>query len=244
VPGLSFYLETQPQNQKDLGQVPVALHHATSYGASIMLFEIQQFITGPIETNTYVVSDTKKKCCIVDPSSGCKAVFKYIDEKGLDPVAIILTHGHFDHILGIPEVLKRFPGITVWVHPLDAELLKRAEYNGSFMMGQQYSYTGPIHDLKEGRMVIGGMECTVLHIPGHTPGGCALVFDGHCLAGDSLFAGSVGRTDFEYGDGEALIRAIREKLLSLHEATVVHPGHMGRTTIGREKRMNPFLQEY
>jgi hydroxyacylglutathione hydrolase len=208
-----------------------------------MSIEIKQFITGPIETNSYVVSDEEKKCCIVDPSSGCKGILNYIADNALTPGAVILTHGHFDHILGIPEVLKQFPDVSVWAHPLDADFIKRADYNGSFMIGRDFAYTGPLNDLKEGRMLIGGLECTVLHIPGHTPGGCALVFEGHCIAGDSLFAGSVGRTDWEYCDGALLIRSIKEKLLTLPETTVVHPGHMGRTTIGREKRMNPFLQE-
>jgi len=213
-------------------------------GVGIMSIEIKQFITGPIETNTYVVSDGEKKCCIVDPSSGCEAVLAYIKDNALDAGAVILTHGHFDHILGIPEVLKEFPTISLWVHPLDVDLIRRADYNGSLMIGQNFSYGGPLHDLKEGRRNIGGLECTVLHVPGHTPGGCALVFEDHCLSGDSLFAGSVGRTDFEYGDGDLLLRTIKEKLLTLPDKTVVHPGHMGRTTIGREKRMNPFLQEY
>jgi hydroxyacylglutathione hydrolase len=209
-----------------------------------MPIEIQQFVTGPIETNTYVVSDENKNCFIADPSSGCSAVLAYIRDNSLHPGAIVLTHGHFDHIIGIPEIRRDFPDIPVWVHPLDADFIKRADYNGSFLIGRDFSYTGPHNDLIEGKMYIGGLECAVLHVPGHTPGGCAVVSGGHCLSGDSLFAGSVGRTDWEYCDGELLIRAIREKLLPLPEATVVHPGHMGRTTIGREKRMNPFLQKY
>jgi hydroxyacylglutathione hydrolase len=209
-----------------------------------MPIEVKQYVTGPIETNTYVVSDEKKQCCIVDPSSGCGEVFRYIDDHALRPGAVILTHCHFDHILGIPEVLERFPKLSIWAHPLEGKLIKRADFNGSTMIGQDFTYSGPLNDLKEGEMRIGGLECTVLHIPGHTPGGCALVFEDHCLSGDSLFAGSVGRADFEYGDGELLVRSIKEKLLPLPEKTVVHPGHMGRTTIGREKRMNPFLQEY
>jgi hydroxyacylglutathione hydrolase len=206
-----------------------------------MAIEVTPFITGPIETNTYVVANENKKCCIVDPSGGCGKMLRFIEEASLDPGAIILTHGHFDHILGIPEVLRRFPEVSLWAHPLDFDLLRRAELNGSPMMGIRFEYNGPLHALIEGVMRIGGMECTVLHIPGHTPGGCALLFDGHLLSGDSLFAGSVGRTDWEYCDAEALIGSIKGKLLKLPDNTVVHPGHSGRTTIGRERRMNPFL---
>jgi glyoxylase-like metal-dependent hydrolase (beta-lactamase superfamily II) len=205
--------------------------------------EITPFITGPIETNTYVVSNREKKCCIVDPSGGCGEMLRYIEGASLDPCAIILTHGHFDHLIGIPEVLRRFPEVSLWAHPLDFDLIKRADLNGSPMIGIRYEYNGPLHGLTEGAMRIGGFECTVFHIPGHTPGGCALLFDGHLLSGDSLFAGSVGRTDWEYCDTEALIRSIKEKLLPLPDNTVVHPGHMGRTTIGRERRMNPFLHD-
>jgi hydroxyacylglutathione hydrolase len=206
-----------------------------------MATEIKQFITGPIETNTYVVANGEKKCCIVDPSSGCEKMLRAIEDASLSPVAIILTHGHFDHTLGIPEVLRQFPELSIWAHPLDFDFIRRADLNGSIMMGIRFAFNGPLHELTEGVMTIGGFECSVLHIPGHTPGGCALLFDGHLLSGDSLFAGSVGRTDWEYCDTEALIRAIKTKLMSLPDNTVVHPGHMGRTTIGRERRMNPFL---
>ncbi len=238
---LPFHLAAEPENKKTLG--PLYLKQLFSGGADSMPIEIKPFVTGPIETNTYVVWNEKKQCCVVDPSGGCKAVLKFIEDQSLVPGAIILTHGHFDHCIGIPEILAGFPEIPVWVHPQDADFLKRADYNGSFMVGLDFAYTGPLNYLTEGKMRIGGMECTVFHVPGHTPGGCALVFENHCLSGDSLFAGSVGRSDWEYGDGDLLIRAIKEKLVPLPEATVVHPGHMGRTTIGREKRMNPFLQE-
>ena len=208
-----------------------------------MAIEVIQFITGPIETNTYVVANEEKKCCIVDPSIDCGKMLRFIEDASLNPGAVILTHGHFDHILGIPEVLRRFPELSLWAHPLDFDFFKRTDLNGSPMVGIRYTFNGPLNELTEGAMRIGAFECTVLHIPGHTPGGCALLFDGHLLSGDSLFAGSVGRTDWEYCDERALIRAIKEKLLSLPDDTVVHPGHMGRTTIGRERRMNPFLRD-
>jgi hydroxyacylglutathione hydrolase len=208
-----------------------------------MTIEIKQFITGPIETNTYVVANEESRCCIVDPSSDCSEMLRFIDDNSLQPGAVILTHGHFDHLLGIPEVLRQFPEISLWAHPLDHGFIRQADLNGSPMAGIRYAYNGPLHELTKGAMRIGGLDSTVLHIPGHTPGGCALLFEGHCLAGDSLFAGSVGRTDFKYGDHALLIRSIKEKLMTLPDNTVVHPGHGGRTTIGRERRMNPFLQE-
>jgi glyoxylase-like metal-dependent hydrolase (beta-lactamase superfamily II) len=154
-----------------------------------------------------------------------------------------LTHAHFDHVLGVPEILEEYPATPVWVHRGDRALIAKSESNGAFLIGQDFTYNGPLQDLTESTKRIGSFDCTVFHVPGHTPGGCALVFGAHCLSGDSLFAGSVGRTDFEYGDSELLLKNIKEKLLVLPEATVVYPGHGGRTTIGREKRLNPFLQE-
>ena len=114
-------------------------------------------------------------------------------------------------------------------------------HNMSVMMGEYFSYNGPITDLNEGPVTIGRFTGTVFVIPGHSPAGCALLIDKYLLCGDILFAGSIGRTDLPGGDQEQLVDGIRKKLLSLSDETVVCPGHMGRSTIGRERRMNPFL---
>jgi glyoxylase-like metal-dependent hydrolase (beta-lactamase superfamily II) len=202
---------------------------------------IQRFVTGPIENNTYIVSVTPPKCIVIDPSSGCGEVFAYVDEHGLSINAIVLTHGHFDHIIGIPEIQKRFPATEVWVHPDEKPLLSKPEYNGSPLVGRPFAYAGPTRDLVEGEMELGGVAFRVLHIPGHSPGGCAFVIGGHCISGDSLFAGSIGRTDFPACDPVALIDNLKRKVLTLPEETVVYPGHGNRTTVGREKRQNPYL---
>jgi hydroxyacylglutathione hydrolase len=207
-----------------------------------MTITITKFVTGPIETNTYLVSQENHGCLIVDPSRGCSDVLAYVKEKGLIPEAIVLTHGHFDHILGVGEVRAAYPAISIWIHPDEKALAQDAQRNGAVLIGSDFSFTASTRDLVEGPLSIGSFTCTVLHIPGHTPGGCALVFEGSCLSGDSLFAGSVGRTDFPGCDGEALITNIKEKLLRLPDDTIVYPGHGGRTTIGREKRLNPFLR--
>jgi hydroxyacylglutathione hydrolase len=210
-----------------------------------MTIDIKKFVTGPIETNTYVVAGEKRQCLIIDPSSGCDEVLGYIKSKKLEPAAILLTHAHFDHILGIPEVQERFDGLPVYVHPKDAPLLSDSESNGAFMMGSGFSYNGETRTLAEGAFSLGTFTCTVVHVPGHTPGGCAFVLvdngETHCFAGDSLFAGSIGRYDLPGGDGRVLLDSIKEKLLTLPDATIVYPGHGGRTTIAREKRSNPFF---
>jgi glyoxylase-like metal-dependent hydrolase (beta-lactamase superfamily II) len=207
-----------------------------------MEYLIERFPTGPLETNTYIVSNRRDACLVVDPSQGCAEVIARIDEQALRVEGICLTHGHFDHLLGIDEITDRYGTVGVWVHPDERELLKNPEYNGAIMIGSHFAYTEPTNDLREGTMSIGPFTFTVVHVPGHSPGGCALVFDGDCLSGDALFAGSIGRTDFPGGNGALLLRGIREKLFALPDETVLWPGHGGRTTIGREKRMNPFFR--
>jgi glyoxylase-like metal-dependent hydrolase (beta-lactamase superfamily II) len=201
---------------------------------------IERFMTGPLETNTYLIAQGTD-CLVIDPSSGLEAVLERIAQGGLRPAGICLTHGHFDHILGIETLQQQFPGLAVWVHPAERMLLTNSEYNCAYLMGQDYTYSGPVQELTEGRVVIGPFSPTVLHIPGHSPGGCAFVFDKHCFSGDALFAGSVGRSDFPGGDGAALIENIRTKLFVLPDETIVYPGHGNRTTIGREKRQNPYF---
>ena len=207
-----------------------------------MNITVELFVTGPIETNTYaVVDEDSKECLIVDPSSGLDEVFSLINEEKLKPTAIVITHGHFDHIGGIPELIARFPSLPVYIHPEEKNMLTDPMHNMSVMMGEYFSYNGPITDLNEGPVTIGRFTGTVFVIPGHSPAGCALLIDKYLLCGDILFAGSIGRTDFPGGDQEQLVDGIRKKLLSLSDETVVCPGHMGRSTIGRERRMNPFL---
>jgi glyoxylase-like metal-dependent hydrolase (beta-lactamase superfamily II) len=217
-----------------------------------MAIKVHKFVTGPLETNTYVISNSAS-CLVVDPSSGCDEPVRFITRGRMPVAAILLTHCHFDHILGIAEIHAATGGegsaARVWAHPAERPLLTNAEYNGSFLINRPAVYDGPTSDLKEGQVTIGDFSFAVLHVPGHSPGGCAFVFKdadasaSHCFSGDALFAGSIGRYDFPFGDGELLIKSIVEKLLTLPDDTIVYPGHGGRTTIGREKRMNPFLNE-
>jgi hydroxyacylglutathione hydrolase len=202
---------------------------------------ITRFITGPIETNTYLVSNDEGKCVVVDPASGCGGLLGKIKKEPLSVEAVVLTHSHYDHITGIPEMIDALGEVTVFIHPSEAKFLPDARLNGSLWFGGNFAFYGKTEELDEGKQRIGSFEFHVLHVPGHTPGGCALCIEGNCLCGDSLFAGSIGRSDLPGGDGGLLVASIKKKLLSLPDATVVWPGHGGRTTIGREKRSNPFL---
>ena len=206
-----------------------------------MPLHIEKFITGPIETNTYLVVNDEKKSFLIDPSSGCEDVLIYLKDNSITLENIVITHGHFDHVLGLGEILEAYPKCAVYMHPGEAMMLKNAEFNGSLMLGIKFSYAGPIVDLNEGPMQIGSFQVNIIAVPGHSPAGVAVLIDKYLLCGDILFAGSVGRSDLQGGNEALLLKGIHEKLLILPGDTVVCPGHGGRTTIAREKRENPYL---
>jgi glyoxylase-like metal-dependent hydrolase (beta-lactamase superfamily II) len=206
-----------------------------------MSITLKRFVTGPINTNTYIVQNESNDCLIVDPSSGCDEVIAFLLDKQLQPQGIIITHGHFDHIVGIPEIVARFPSVVTYIHPAERSTLTNPMHSMSIMAGVSFYYNGVVRDIEEGPFTIGSFIGRVFVIPGHSPGGCALHIDNYLLCGDILFPGSVGRTDFPGGNQASIIAGIRSKLLTLADETIVCPGHGGRTTIGRERRLNPYL---
>jgi glyoxylase-like metal-dependent hydrolase (beta-lactamase superfamily II) len=194
-----------------------------------------------LQVNTYVIPDGGGGCLIIDPSDNCGKVVSYLKENNLRPLAILLTHGHFDHIMGIPEILGEYGDAKVYIHDSDRQMLGDPMANRSARRGMDFVYAQNIVPLTEGRMSVGGLEFDVLHTPGHTQGGCDFVFDGVCFCGDTIFANSVGRSDFPGGDHEQLISSIREKIMTLPPEMTLCPGHGGRTTVEREMRSNPYL---
>ncbi len=173
-------------------------------------------------------------------------MIEFLQQHQLTPVAVVLTHGHADHIVGLAALRQHYPGIKVYLHKSDADLLDNPETNLSLLAGVSFTI-GPADVLLEDGDTVAeaGLSLKVLHTPGHTPGGICLYSepDGVVFVGDTLFADSVGRTDFPGGDMDQLVEGIRRQLFTLPDATAVYPGHGMRTTIGREKRTNPFLQD-
>jgi hydroxyacylglutathione hydrolase len=209
---------------------------------------LERFALGPFETNCYVVYESTapgSPCWVVDASFGPAAMTARIRELGLRPAALILTHAHVDHIAGVDEVLRAFPGTPVWIHQAEADWLQDPLKNLSAGMGERITAHGPDRTLPEG-MELRLAESTwrVLHTPGHSPGGITLYHaeSGTALVGDALFAGSIGRTDFPGSSFETLERSIREKLYTLPPATRIYPGHGPESTVERERRSNPFVR--
>lgn len=207
--------------------------------------KVEKFVTGIISTNCYLaVNEKTKQAVVIDPAAAPARLMDHIREEGLKIEAILLTHGHFDHIMGIDGFLKEYE-VPVYVHEDDLPMMEDPQWNQSaiYTAGYTFSKAEPVRDGQVLSYV--GYEFKVLHTPGHTPGGCCYYVESeHVLfSGDTLFQRSVGRTDFKGSSTSALIRGIREKLMPLPDDTHVYPGHMGETMIGYERENNPFIQE-
>jgi hydroxyacylglutathione hydrolase len=207
---------------------------------------IQTLVLGEYQTNGYVLTsgDDASKCVIIDTGLENSELIGYIKEMKLVPEALILTHGHADHIVGVPEIRENWPDISVVIHKDDAEMLTNAAMNLSALTGMSFT-TEPAEIILESaqKITFAGIEFDVLETPGHTPGGISLYCSGDdvLFSGDTLFSGSIGRSDFPGGNQHQLIRSIKEQLLTLPPQTKVYPGHGNMPTITMEKADNPFL---
>ena len=207
---------------------------------------IDYLILGGYQTNCYVLrkDDAAQECLVIDPGLEADELLEFLDEQKLNPVAVVLTHGHIDHIAGVAVLRNRFPEIKVYIHNLDAEMLTEPKRNLSAMTGSVFVTGAEDVSVKERDIIdLAGVKLLVLHTPGHTPGGISLYSkqDGIAFVGDTLFADSIGRTDFPGGSMSQLLNSVREKLFPLPEETQVYPGHGPATTIAAEKAHNPFF---
>lgn len=203
---------------------------------------IESFAVGPMDSNVYVVADDATgDAAVIDPGIESDRVLEHVRERQWRLAYVINTHGHFDHVFQDVRFVEQ-TGAELLIHAEDAPLLKALSHQASWFGLPAPPTPVPTRLLRDGDAIaIGRLVFRVLHTPGHTPGGICLLGHGVLLSGDTLFAGSVGRTDFVGGDCRALTRAIREKLLPLPDDTVVYPGHGPATTIGQERAGNPFL---
>lgn len=205
--------------------------------------KVERFLTGILSTNCYVAwNEQTKEAVIVDPAAYSKKLAEFFREEGLKPQAVLLTHGHFDHIMGLDALLEEYP-VPVYVHGAEKGLIADPKTNLSLTYTNGYVFEDATYVTDGQKIAAAGVTFEVLFTPGHTSGGCCYYAETENMlfSGDTLFRCSVGRSDLPTGDETTLIRSIKEKLLVLPENTVVYPGHMAATTIQTEKTANPFL---
>ena len=197
---------------------------------------------GQFMENCYlVVDEASGECAIIDPGEDAGLIARTLAGARVRPVAIWLTHAHIDHVLGVPQ-LKQATGVRVYLHPADRALYDRAADQAAAFGMRADRLPPPDHPFAHGDVVrVGALAFTVRHTPGHSTGSVSLVGEGAVFPGDVLFQGSIGRTDLPGGDFDTLIRSIERELLSLPDDTIVYSGPGPETTVGRERRANPFL---
>lgn len=205
---------------------------------------VQTVVVTEFMTNCFIIGDEQsREGLVIDPGGESKKILDVVAELQLNVVGIVNTHGHVDHV-GADNAVKQATGAPVMLHQADEPVFNAAAQMGRMFGVQVQQPDGPDRWLSEGDEVFfGSRSLKVMETPGHSPGGISLVLDegGVCFAGDTLFAGSIGRTDLPGGDYETLIRSIKQRLLPLGDDCRVLPGHGPATTIGQERQFNPFL---
>jgi len=209
--------------------------------------KIDTLVIGEYQTNCYILraADNSPDCLIIDTGLEARPILDFLSHNSLTPAAVVLTHGHIDHIVALDVIRPASPELKVHIHRLDAPALSDTRRNLSEMMGVPFR-TAPADRLLEDGDTIqeAHLVLTVLHTPGHSPGGISLYSpdDAVLFTGDTLFAGSIGRTDFPSASMDQLAQSIRQKLYTLPGETVCYPGHGPQTTIGSEKKHNQFIR--
>ncbi len=220
---------------------------------------VERIVTGFLNTNTYIYSQWKKSCIIIDPGGNHEDIITQLQKKNFTPLAIVCSHGHFDHLAAVSALIDHYRTqeveVPIYIHEEDADYLgasaEKTHLENFRSLGIEYDpifhgYLGSLPEpntlLKEGDTIL-DTDITVIHTPGHTAGGISLYSEKDMIlfSGDTLFFEGVGRTDLPGGDMNLLVDSIRTKLFTLPEATRVFPGHGPFTTIEREKNHNPFV---
>ena len=210
-----------------------------------MSLNMKTLVVGALGVNCYILHEEgSSEAAAIDPGGSEEAVWQQLQEEGLNLKAILNTHAHADHI-GAIDFLRDKTGAKLYIHEADAPMLLDARKNLSAFMGMPI-VTRPADVLLKGGEVleIGGMKFTVLHTPGHSPGGVCYLMGDRVFSGDTLFAESVGRTDFPGSSTEALLTSVKEKLMTLLDELAVYCGHGPATTIGHERKSNPYINGF
>ena len=209
------------------------------------MLRVEHNIIGMCGTNTYYIFDENtKKAIIVDPAGDAQRLIDRVAKLDITPVDVFITHGHFDHILAVDEIRDKYQ-IPVYAGEDEKTVLHDPEANlTGLYLGMSMVVDADVY-LKDGEeFTVGDFKVKAIFVPGHTVGGTCYYFEEHkiLISGDTLFNESVGRTDFPGGSTSALINGIKDKLFTLPEDVTVYPGHMDSTTIGYEKKYNPFCR--
>jgi len=212
------------------------------------MFQIKVFTFNPVQENTYLLYNEEKECIIIDP--GCyfddekDQLKSFVNLNKLEPKLLLNTHCHLDHVFGNKFIAEEYQ-LVLKTHPLEKQVLEMAPASGLMFNLPFDNYQGEVIYLEEGDIVsMGEDELKVIHAPGHSPGSICFYCEKQrfIIGGDVLFQNSIGRTDLPLGNHEDLLKNIREKLFILPDDITVYPGHGEPTTIGHEKKENPFLQ--
>ena len=208
------------------------------------MMKIKRFVFNPFQENTYLVESPEGKCLIIDPGAYDREEKEILlaNLRGKEPEAVLLTHGHPDH-LAAAGLLQREFGVKVFMHPDDADVPSHIAGPLAAHLDLEFETTA----LSDGQVLrLLGLECKVIHTPGHSPGGVCYWFESEnvLFTGDTLFRGTIGRTDLYKGEYDDLIRSVMDKIMGLPGCTDVLPGHAGATTIAEERTENPFLQPF
>ncbi|MCA0986015.1 MBL fold metallo-hydrolase [Guptibacillus algicola] len=208
----------------------------------------KQLAVGPVQANAAIIWNNEKEALIVDPGAEGSKIYNEVDHLGLKPVAILLTHAHFDHI-GAVDFIRDHYRIPVYLHKKEADWMQNPALNGSSLFPMVEDIEAkPADELieQERKLAIGSFNIDVYETPGHSPGSVSFYFEdlGVVFSGDALFQGSIGRTDLPLGNHDQLINSIHNRLLTLPEHTIVASGHGPATTIEQEMTSNPFLNGF
>jgi len=207
------------------------------------VIEVETFTDMSFGTNSYIVwREGAQAVVLIDAGMAVSAILEFLESRGMTLEAVLLTHGHPDHIVGAAEIAEA-TGAPVYLHEIDSKMVEMMPPTLLAMLGiDKMDVPDEFKPLNDGQVLeLAGLEIRVLHTPGHSPGSVSFLVDGALFDGDLVFRASIGRTDFPGGDFELLLRSVKEKVFVLDPETKLYPGHMGPTTVGLEKKTNPFL---